>query len=42
MIADLVKNAPLQWSKKNLQAVLHVKIIDFRPVSTEVVATYYW
>jgi hypothetical protein len=42
MIAGLAKNAPAGWDKKNLQVVLHIKVIDFRPISTEVVGIHYW
>jgi hypothetical protein len=42
MIAGLVKNAPAGWDNKNLQVVLHIKVIDFRPISTEVVGVHYW
>jgi hypothetical protein len=39
---DLLKNAPRGWEGKNMQAVLSVKVVDFQPVSAEVVATSYW
>jgi hypothetical protein len=42
MIHKLMSNAPAGWSGKNLQVVLHVKVIDFRPISTDMVANYYW
>jgi hypothetical protein len=39
---DLLKTAPRGWENKNMQAVLHVKVTGFQPVSVEVVATTYW
>jgi hypothetical protein len=39
---DLLKSAPRGWEYKNMQAVLHVKIVGFTPVGVEVVATSYW
>lgn len=39
---DLLRSAPKGWENKNMQAVLHVKVIGYQPVSVEVVATSYW
>jgi hypothetical protein len=39
---DLLKTAPRGWEHKNMQAVLHVKIVGFTPVAVEAVATSYW
>jgi hypothetical protein len=39
---DLLKDAPHGWESKNMQVVLHVKIVGFTPVAVEVVATSYW
>jgi hypothetical protein len=39
---DLLKDAPRGWESKNMQAVLHVKVVGFTPVAVEVVATSYW
>jgi hypothetical protein len=43
---DLLKNAlrdrPAGWETKNLQVVLHMKVIANTPATPEVVATYYW
>lgn len=43
---ELLKNAlrdrPSGWEKKNLQVVLHMKVIANTPATPEVVATYYW
>jgi len=43
---DLLRNAlrdrPPGWENKNLQIVLHMKVIANSPATPEVVATYYW
>jgi hypothetical protein len=43
---DLLRNAlrdrPPGWESKNLQIVLHMKVIANSPATPEVVATYYW
>jgi hypothetical protein len=39
---DLLKTAPQGWENKNMQAILHVKVVGFQPVALEVVATTYW
>jgi hypothetical protein len=43
---ELLKNAlhdrPAGWETKNLQVVLHMKVIANTPATPEVVATYYW
>ena len=38
----LLSDAPPGWEKKNMQAVLHVKVVDYQPVSVDVAATSYW
>lgn len=30
------------WQRRNLQVVLHIKILDFTPVSTTIIATHTW
>lgn len=44
--ADLLQKAlhdrPPGWESKNLQVVLHMKVIANSPATPEVVATYYW
>jgi hypothetical protein len=44
--ADMLRNAlhdrPPGWESKNLQIVLHMKVIANSPATPEVVATYYW
>ena len=42
MIADLVKNSPQDWKKKNLQVVLHTDVVNGVPSSPTVVAVHYW
>lgn len=39
---ELLSKAPPGWEKMNMQAVLHVKVIDYQPVAVEVAATSYW
>ena len=39
---DLLKTAPAGWEKKNMQAVLKVKVVGYQPVAVEVIATTYW
>jgi hypothetical protein len=41
-LRDLLKNAPRGWENKNMQAVLHIKVVGFAPVAIDVVATDYW
>lgn len=38
----LLKGAPPGWEGKNMQAVLRIKVVEYSPVATEVVATVYW
>jgi hypothetical protein len=39
---DLLKSAPHGWQNKNMQAVLHIKVVGYTPVKVEVVAIVYW
>ena len=39
---ELLKNAPPGWQHKNMQAVLHVRVLDYQPVEENVVTTTYW
>lgn len=41
-LADALRSAPPGWQNKNLQFVLHVKVISGTPASPKVVATYFW
>ena len=42
LIADFIKQAPKDWSRKNLQIVLHTNVVNDTPESPTVVASYYW
>jgi hypothetical protein len=42
LLAEAVRGAPPGWSQKNLQLVLHVKVISGVPSSPKVVAAYFW
>jgi hypothetical protein len=42
LLAEAVRTAPADWQKKNLQLVLHVKVIAGTPSSPKVVGSYYW
>jgi hypothetical protein len=39
---DLLRTAPRGWEHKNMQAVLHVKVVGYTPVAVDVLATSYW
>ena len=41
-LAEALHDAPKGWQNKNLQLVLHVKVISGTPASPKVVATYFW
>jgi hypothetical protein len=41
-LTDALRGAPNGWQNKNLQLVLHVKVIAGTPVSPKVVANYFW
>jgi len=41
-LAEALRNAPAGWQNKNLQFVLHVKVIAGTPTSPAVVGTYFW
>jgi hypothetical protein len=42
LMAEALRDAPPGWQKKNLQIVLHVKVISGAPTSPKVVKTYFW
>jgi hypothetical protein len=42
LLSDAVRGAPADWQKKNLQLVLHVKVIAGTASSPKVVGSYYW
>ncbi len=41
-LRELLKSAPEGWEQKNMQAILHIRVVGFSPVGVEVVATRYW
>ena len=42
LMAEALRGAPPDWQKKNLQLVLHVKVISGAPSSPRVVRQYFW
>ncbi len=42
LMAEALRGAPAGWQNKNLQLILHVKVISGTPSSPRVVATYFW
>jgi hypothetical protein len=42
LMAEALRGAPRGWQQKNLQLVLHVKVIAGAPASPKVVAAYFW
>jgi hypothetical protein len=42
LMAEALHGAPANWQKKNLQMVLHVKVIAGAPSSPQVLKTYFW
>jgi len=42
LMAEALRGAPPDWRGKNLQLVLHVKVISGTPSSPKVVATHFW
>ena len=42
LFTDALRGAPADWPRKNLQLVLHVKVISGAPSSPKVVASYFW
>jgi hypothetical protein len=40
--AEMVKQAPADWTTKNLQAVVRASIIGTTPSSPQIVATHFW
>jgi len=42
LLSEGIRGAPTDWQKKNLQLVLHVKVIAGTPSSPKVVTAYYW
>ncbi|MGO9254906.1 MAG: hypothetical protein ACLQU1_01180 [Bryobacteraceae bacterium] len=42
LMAEALRGAPADWPKKNLQMVLHVKVIAGAPSSPKVLKTHFW
>jgi len=42
LLAEALHGAPDGWQRKNLQLVLHVKVIANAPASPQVIASHYW
>jgi hypothetical protein len=42
LLAEALKNAPADWERKNLQFVVHVRVIAGTPASPRIVASYFW
>jgi hypothetical protein len=42
LLRDALRGAPSGWQKKNMQLVLHVKVISGVPASPVVVASHFW
>jgi len=42
LMSEAFRNAPAGWQKKNLQLVLHVKVISGAPSSPTVVKQFFW
>ncbi len=42
LLTKVLQAAPKDWQKKNLQFVIHVRVIDNSPASPELIASYYW
>jgi hypothetical protein len=42
LMAEALRNAPRGWQGRNLQLVLHVKVIAGSPTSPKVVAAHFW
>ena len=41
-ISEMAHNLPDHWQNRNLQLILHVKVVDFKVAATEVVAVHTW
>ena len=41
-ISEMARSLPKDWASRNLQLILHVKVVDFKPAATEVVAEHSW
>ena len=41
-ISNVAHNLPKHWEDRNLQLLLHVKVVDFKVAATEVIAVHTW
>ena len=41
-ISEMARHLPKDWMNRNLQLILHVKVVDFNRSTTEVVAMHTW
>jgi len=41
-LRQIASQLPKDWAAHNLQVILHLKVVDFKPVATEVVAVHTW
>lgn len=41
-IAEMARHLPKDWATRNLQLILHVKVVDFKAAATQVVAIHTW
>ncbi len=41
-ISEMTHQLPRDWINHNLQLILHVKVVDFKPATTEIVAIHTW
>lgn len=41
-ISEMTRRLPKDWPNRNLQLILHVKVVDFKAAATEVVAVQSW
>jgi len=42
LLSEALRDAPRDWQTRNLQLVLHVKVISGAPTSPQVLKSYYW
>jgi hypothetical protein len=42
LMKDALRSAPAGWQQKNLQLVIHVRVISGTPTSPKVVASWFW
>jgi hypothetical protein len=42
LLSDVLRGAPKDWQRKNLQIVLQMKVIANSPANPKVIASYYW